>query len=108
MNYNELASLGDEALVHKELQLERDLLELRFRLKTNQLDNTASITKIRKDIARIRTAQRERELAQGLSNNALRNSHRGSFRAGDAGEGTTASSSGFLKGISEKLGGDQE
>ncbi len=108
MNYNELASLGDEALVHKELQMERDLLELRFRLKTNQLDNTASITKIRKNIARIRTAQRERERAQGLPNNALRNSHRGSFRAGDAGEGSAASSSGFLKGITEKLGGDQE
>jgi large subunit ribosomal protein L29 len=104
-----MASLGDEALVHKELQLERDLLELRFRLKTNQLDNTASITRIRKDIARIRTAQRERERAQGLPNNALRNSHRGSFRAGaSASEGAAASSSAFLKGISEKLGTDQE
>ena len=109
MKYNELASLGDEALVHKELQLERDLLELRFRLKTNQLDDTASISKIRKDIARLRTAQRERERTQGLPNNALRNSHRSSFRPGAGGAvEAVASSSGFLKGISEKFGGDQE
>jgi len=109
MKYSELTSLGDEAIVHKELQLERDLLELRFRLKTNQLDDTATIHKIRKDIARLRTAQRERERAQGLPKNALRNNHRTSFRPGDAGAAeAVASSSGFLKGIAEKFGGDQE
>ena len=110
MKYTELASLGDEALVHKELQLERDLLELRFRLKTNQLENTASIPKIRKDIARLRTAQRQRELDQGLPNNALRQNHRSSFKAGAVStEEAAASSSGFLKGISDKFGGgDQE
>ena len=109
MNFNELTSLDDAALVHKELQLERDLLELRFRLKTNQLDDTASISKIRKDIARLRTAQRNRERAQGLPKNALRNSHRGSFKAGGGVVSeAVASSSAFLKGISEKLGSDQE
>jgi large subunit ribosomal protein L29 len=109
MKFNELTSLGDEAIVHKELQMERDLLELRFRLKTNQLDDTATISKLRKDIARLRTAQRERERAQGLPKNALRNNHRSTFRAGGgvAAE-AVASSSGFLKGITEKFGGDQE
>jgi large subunit ribosomal protein L29 len=106
MNFKDLASLGDEALVHKELQLERDLLELRFRLKTNQLDNTASIRKIRKDIARLRTAQRDRERSAGIPLDSLRNQHRGTFTAGAA-EAAAASSSGFLKGITEKFGGDQ-
>jgi large subunit ribosomal protein L29 len=109
MKYSELTSLGDEAIVHKELQMERDLLELRFRLKTNQLDDTATIHKLRKDIARLRTAQRERERAQGLPKNALRNSHRSTFRPGDGATAeAVASSSGFLKGITEKFGGDQE
>lgn len=109
MKFNELSTLGDEAIVHKELQMERELLELRFRLKTNQLDNTATISKLRKDIARLRTAQRERERAQGLPKNALRNNHRSTFRAGDGNaDEAVASSSGFLKGITEKFGGDQE
>lgn len=109
MKFSELTTLADEVIVHKELQLERDLLELRFRLKTNQLDDTATIHKVRKDIARLRTAQRERERAQGLPKNHLRNNHRSTFRAGDgdAAEGV-ASSSGFLKGITEKFGADQE
>lgn len=107
MKYSELTSLDDQALVHKELQLERDLLELRFRLKTNQLDNSAAIGRIRKDIARVRTAQRERERAQGLGSNALRNAHRSSFKAG-ASAADTGSSSAFLKGLSDKLGTEQE
>ena len=108
MKYNELTSLDDAALVHKEMQLERDLIELRFRLKTNQLDDTASIRKIRKDIARIRTAQRERERAQGLPSNALRNAHRGSFKSsGGALAEAAASSATFLKGISEKFSAEQ-
>ena len=108
MKYNELSSLDDAALVHKEMQLERDLIELRFRLKTNQLADTASISKLRKDIARLRTAQRERERAQGLPNNSLRNTHRGSFKS-DSGvvAEAAASSASFLKGISEKIGGEQ-
>jgi large subunit ribosomal protein L29 len=108
MKYTELASLSDEGLVHKELQLERDLLELRFRLKTNQLDDTASISKIRKDIARLRTAQRERERAQGLSNNALRNNHRSTFQVNAEAATEGGASSTFLKGITEKFSGAAE
>ena len=105
MRAADMSGLTDEALVHRELQLERDLLELRFRLKTNQLENTSSITKIRKDIARIRTVQRQREIDQGLSSKALRAQHRSSFQPGTAAaEDGGAASTGFLKGIARKIG----
>lgn len=99
-------SLTDEQLVHKELQLERDMLAASFRLKTGQLDDTAGLGRMRRDIARLRTAQRARELAQGLSKDALRNRYRGTFQPGAAVEASGApASSGFLKGIVDKIGG---
>ena len=79
MLYGELKTLSDEALVHREFQLERELMEYRFRHKTGQLENTSRLAGLRKDIARARTLQRERERTQGLSKDALRNQHRGSF-----------------------------
>ncbi len=101
-----LDALTDEQLVHRELQLERELLAAGFRLRTGQLEDTESLGRLRKDIARARTAQRSRELDQGLAKDSLRNQHRGSFQAGsgDAG-GEQASSGGFLKGLVDKIGG---
>ncbi|MEL6347092.1 MAG: 50S ribosomal protein L29 [Myxococcota bacterium] len=107
MKYSDLSALSDEQLVHRELQLERDMLELRFRLKTDQLENTSMLNKIRKDIARIRTAQRARERAQGLPKDILRNKHRSSFRPGALAQATAAAAAaggGFLQGIAEKIG----
>ena len=46
----QLASLNDE------------LFKLRFQLTINQLDNPMRITEVKKDIARIKTVIREKEL----------------------------------------------
>lgn len=109
-----LDGLGDEALVHKELALERDLLDASFRLRTGQLEDNSKTGKIRRDIARVRTEERTREAAQGLNKDELRTRHRGSFRpqpvasaAGAASE--SAQKGGFLSGLAGKLGigGDQ-
>ncbi len=43
----------------------KELFNLRFRLETRQLENTAEIRKVRRTIARIKTVMRERELAGG-------------------------------------------
>jgi large subunit ribosomal protein L29 len=40
----------------------QELLNLRFQKATKQLDNTARIRVVRRDIARIKTVIREREL----------------------------------------------
>ncbi|HEX7098058.1 MAG TPA: 50S ribosomal protein L29 [Acidimicrobiia bacterium] len=41
-----------------------ELFNLRFQLATNQLDNTARLKQVKKEIARIRTVMREREKAE--------------------------------------------
>ena len=108
MQFSELTSLSDEALVHKELQLERELLELRFRHKTNQLRDSSSLKKVRRDIARCRTAQRSREREQGLARDALRNAHRGTFSAAQGTASVAAAGAGFLQGMAERFGGGEE
>jgi large subunit ribosomal protein L29 len=106
MKSAEIQAFTDEQLVHKELQLERDLIELRFRHRdaNNQLDDTSKLRKIRKDIARLRTAQRSRERSAELPKDALRNSHRGTFKAGAAIVGGGTAGGAFLQGFAAKAG----
>ena len=50
--------------LEKELgELKSELFKLRFSLATNGLDNPMKIKEVRKDIARINTELRQRELA---------------------------------------------
>ena len=44
-------------------ELHEELFKLRFQFATRQLTNTARIRTVRRDIARIKTLQRQRELA---------------------------------------------
>ena len=44
-------------------ELKKELFKLRFSLATNGLDNPMKIKEVRKDIARIKTVLRQRELA---------------------------------------------
>ena len=105
MDSEKLNAMSDEAMVHRELQLERDLLQAKFRHKTGQLDDSSALLKLRRDIARSRTVQRSREKDQGLRKNALRDMHRSSFKPGvTVVETAAAGASGFLKGIASKLG----
>jgi len=53
-----LAELIDELRATK-----HEALNLRFRNATGQLDNTAEITRVRRQIARINTLIRQREIA---------------------------------------------
>lgn len=103
MSYSSMKELDDQSLVHRELQLERELMDTRFRLKTGQLEDSSRMAKLRKDIARARTMQRERELAQSLSRNALRDMHRSSFKPGAIGTDGEGAAGGFLKGIVDKV-----
>ncbi len=43
-------------------ELSEELFKLRFQFATRQLTNTARIRTVRRDIARVRTLQRQREL----------------------------------------------
>jgi large subunit ribosomal protein L29 len=108
MKYAELGALSDEQLVHHELGLERELVTAQFRLATNQLEDTSVLGKIRRDIARARTAARSREREQGLRSNSLRDRHGSTFVAGvTGGDQSPGSSPGFLQGIVDKISGGE-
>jgi large subunit ribosomal protein L29 len=54
----------DEAeLEHRLAEAKQELFNLRFQLVTGQLDNSARLGQVRKDIARIKTVLREKEIA---------------------------------------------
>jgi large subunit ribosomal protein L29 len=61
---NELRSL-DEAALREQLQgYYEELFNLRFQKVTGSMNNSARPRQVKKDIARIKTVLRERELAQ--------------------------------------------
>ncbi|HEX77303.1 MAG TPA: 50S ribosomal protein L29 [Dehalococcoidia bacterium] len=65
MKIDEIRALSSEELRKQLAESQRELLNLRFRMATRQLVNFREIRKVRKDIARIKTILRERELAEG-------------------------------------------
>ena len=63
MKAKEIRELSVEQLNEKVLELKKDLFNLRLQHATNQLDNPVKIAEVKRDIARIKTVLRERELA---------------------------------------------
>jgi large subunit ribosomal protein L29 len=63
MDVAELRDLNDVELSERHDELKEDLFNLRFQLATGQLDNPTLLKQTRRDIARVLTVQRERELA---------------------------------------------
>jgi large subunit ribosomal protein L29 len=62
---DELRELLDDELVTRLREAKEELFNLRFQVATGQLDNNRRLQTVRRDIARIYTIMREREL--GLS-----------------------------------------
>ena len=58
----QLDGFDNERLVEELRKSKEELFNLRFQNATGQLDNTARLRAVRKDIARIYTVMREREL----------------------------------------------
>ncbi|NPV59743.1 MAG: 50S ribosomal protein L29 [Actinobacteria bacterium] len=63
----ELRDYSYEELLAKLKEAKEELFNLRFQAATGQLDNTSRILETRKDIARICTVIRERELSEEAS-----------------------------------------
>lgn len=59
----EIRELSNEALAEKLKDCRAELFNLRFQMATSQLDNTARVTTVKKDIARVLTEQRARQIA---------------------------------------------
>ncbi len=62
MKASEIRKLSTKELDAKLLELKDELFKLRFQQAINQLDNPMRIKAVKKDIARIKTIQRENEL----------------------------------------------
>lgn len=58
----ELRPIPDDELRHRLEEAREELFNLRFQLATGQLDNPVRIKEVRRDVARILTVLREREL----------------------------------------------
>ena len=58
----ELRGLADDELVTKLREAKEELFNLRFQAATGQLESHGRLRAVRKDIARIYTVMREREL----------------------------------------------
>ena len=62
MKINEIRDLTTEELQLKINELKKELFTQRFALATNNLDNPMKIPAIKKDIAKVLTVIREREI----------------------------------------------
>jgi large subunit ribosomal protein L29 len=63
MKAAEVRELSDEEMRGKMRELQEELFNLRFQLATGQIENVGRIRTVRRDIARLKTIQRQRELA---------------------------------------------
>ncbi|MCS4488546.1 50S ribosomal protein L29 [Streptococcus hyointestinalis] len=55
----ELRGLSQEELAQKENELKKELFELRFQAAAGQLEQTARLDEVKKQIARVKTVQSE-------------------------------------------------
>lgn len=62
MKADEIRELTADELNGRLADLKEELFNLRFQAVTGQLDNPARVRLVRKDIARVKTIMREREL----------------------------------------------
>lgn len=63
MKINKIKEMSSPELEKELVELKNELFKLRFSLATNGLDNPIKIKEVKKDIARINTELRQRELA---------------------------------------------
>jgi large subunit ribosomal protein L29 len=59
----ELRELNDTELVTRLAQAKEEQFNLRFQAATGQLDNSARLGQVRREVARLATLLREREIA---------------------------------------------
>ncbi len=70
MKIQDIRDLSTQELEDKIKDLKEELFNLRFQNATNQLDNPMRIVSVKKDIARVKTVLKEKELGINTSVNA--------------------------------------
>jgi len=75
MNIDKIRNLGPDELLHQQREAADQLFRLKFQLKMGQTTGIKKLRELRKDLARIKTAAREREL--GITHTAVANATTG-------------------------------
>ncbi|KRM98526.1 50S ribosomal protein L29 [Loigolactobacillus rennini] len=65
MKAKEIRDLTTAEMLDREREYKEELFNLHFQLATGQLENTARLKQVRKNIARIKTVLRQQELNEG-------------------------------------------
>ena len=65
MKIKDLRELSDKDLESKIIETKKELFSLRMKQSTGTLEKPSKIRELRKDVARLKTILRERELAGG-------------------------------------------
>jgi large subunit ribosomal protein L29 len=67
MNSEKIRNLTDVELAHQKTELSEELFKLKFQLKMGQTESLKKMRGLKKDIARVLTIQREKQLAAAKS-----------------------------------------
>ena len=62
MKIDKVRNMSQAELASEELKLKKELFNLRFQHVTGQLENPLEMREVKRDIARVKTALREKEL----------------------------------------------
>jgi large subunit ribosomal protein L29 len=65
VNAADIRDMSDEEIVEQIAQAKEELFRLRFRSATQELESPALLKTLRRDVARMKTILRERELSHG-------------------------------------------
>ncbi|MEI7766241.1 MAG: 50S ribosomal protein L29 [Phycisphaerae bacterium] len=65
MSSKEFVKLEDAMLLEKEAELRKQLFDLRIQSASDKIKDVSQVGKIRRDIARVETVLRQRQLAAG-------------------------------------------
>jgi large subunit ribosomal protein L29 len=63
MKASDVKAMTPDQLMDELLKLKKEQFNLRFQKATGQIENTARVRKLRRDIARIKTSQQQRASA---------------------------------------------
>ncbi|WP_112663950.1 50S ribosomal protein L29 [Microvirga flavescens] len=58
--FSDLKAMSNDQLQDELLKLKKEQFNLRFQRATNQLENTGRVREVRKDVARVKTLQRQK------------------------------------------------
>jgi large subunit ribosomal protein L29 len=71
MNVDKIRNLTDVELSHQQRELSDQLFKMKFQLKMGQTESLKKIRELKKDIARVKTVMRQKQLAGGNGAAAL-------------------------------------